>query len=186
MKEAETHLKFEEKLKQKANGRGERGVECLWNFLKESLLDVPDEVCGRTKGPPRHRNSWWWNDEVGKVVDKKRKLYKVWKKSNKEEDRVSYCSAKCKAKRAVYIAQSNEQKLFGEILDSEEKKGMVHRVVKQIVRKNRDVVGAGCIKGSNGRVLTNEEEAKERWRAYFEKLLNEEFEWDKDGLEKVD
>jgi hypothetical protein len=113
-------------------------------------------------------------------------LYKVWKKSKNEEDRVSYCSAKRKAKRAVYIAQSNEQKLFVEMLDSEEKKGMVHRVVKQIVRKNRDVVGVGCIKGSDGKVLTNEGQVKERWRAYFEKLLNEEFEWDKDGLEKVD
>ena len=113
-------------------------------------------------------------------------LLEVYVESKKEEDRVSNCSAKRKAKRAVYIAQLNEQKLFGEMLDSEEKKGMVHRVVKQIVRKNRDVVGAGCIKGSDGRVLMNEEEVKEKWKAYFEKLLNEEFEWDKDGLEKVD
>jgi hypothetical protein len=101
LEEAETHLKFGEKNKLKADGRGEGGVECLWNFLKESLLDVADEVCGHTKGPPRHRKSWWWNDEVGKVVDEKRKLYKVWKKSKNEEDRVSYCSAKRKAKRAV-------------------------------------------------------------------------------------
>lgn len=186
LKDAEPQLKFEEKMKLKADVRGEEGVESLWTFLKESLLDVADEVCGRTKGPPRHRKSWWWNDEVGKVVDEKRKLYKVWKKSKKEEDRVLYCSAKRMAKRAVYIAQSNEQKLFGEMLDSEEKKGTVHRVVKQIVRKNRDVVGAGCIKGSDGKVLTNEVEVKERWRAYFEELLNEEFEWDEDGLDKVD
>ena len=135
---------------------------------------MAEEVCGRTKGPPRHSESWWWNDDVGKVVDEKRKLYKAWKKSNKE-DRILYCSAKRNAKRAVYKAQSDEQKVFGEILDSE-KKGMVHRVVKQIARKNRDVVGAGCVKGSDGKVLTDEAEVKERWKSYFEKLLNEEFE----------
>jgi hypothetical protein len=82
--------------------------------------------------------------------------------------------------------KSNEQKLFGKMLDSEEKKGMVHRVVKQIVLKNRDVVGAGCIKVSDGKVLMNEVEVKEMWRAYIEILLNEEFEWDKESLEKID
>ena len=57
--------------------------------------------------------------------------------------------------------------------------------MRQIARKNRDVVGAGCVKGSNGKVLTDEAEVKERWKSYFEKLLNEEFEWDKDGLGMV-
>jgi hypothetical protein len=59
-----------------------------------------------------------------------------------------YCSAKRIAKIAVYLAKSAEHKVFGEMLGSEEKKGTVHRVVKQIIGKNRDVVGAGCIKGS--------------------------------------
>lgn len=93
-----------------------------------------------------------------------------------------YCSAKRKARRAVYVAQSEEQKVFGKMLDSEEKKGTVHRVVKHIIGKNRDVVGASCVKGSDGKILTDEAEVKERWKGYFEKLLNEEFEWDKDGL----
>jgi hypothetical protein len=62
----------------------------------------------------------------------------------------------------------------------------VHRVVKQIIGKNRDVVGAGCIKGSDGKVLTNAVEVKERWKAYFENLLNGEFEWDKNSLIMVD
>jgi len=96
-----------------------------------------------------------------------------------------YCSAKRKAKKAVYIAQSDEQKVFGEKLDSEEKKGTVNRLVRQIIGKNRDVVGTGCIKGSDGKLLTAENDVKERWKDYFEKLLNEEFEWDKDGLPMV-
>ena len=170
----------------KAGLRGDGDVESTWKMLKESLVEVADEVCGRTKGHPRHRESWWWNVEVGKVIDEKRKLYKIWKKSKQEEDRILYCSAKRKAKRAVYIAQSEEQKVFGEMLDSEEKKGTVHRVVKQIIGKNRDVVGAGCVKGSDGEILTDEVEVKERWKGYFEELLNEEFEWDKNGLSLVD
>ena len=83
-----------------------------------------------------------------------------------------YCLAKRKSKQAVYKAQSNEQKLLGEMLDAEDKRNGVFRVVKQMVRKNRDVVGEGCIKGLDGKILTNEVEVKARWMAHFEKLLH--------------
>jgi hypothetical protein len=39
----------------------EGDVENLLMKLKERPLEVADEVCGRTKGPPRHRGSWRWN-----------------------------------------------------------------------------------------------------------------------------
>jgi hypothetical protein len=185
LKDEELRRDFQEKIQVKADLRGDGDVESMWKLLKDSLLEVADEVCGRTKGHPRHRESWWWNEEVGKVIDAKRKLYKIWKKTKKEEDRILYCSAKRKAKRAVYIAQADEQKVFGEMLDSEEKKGTVSRLVKQIIGKNRDVIGAGCVKGSDGKLLTAEDDVKKRWKDYFEKLLNEEFEWDKDGLPMV-
>ena len=45
--------------------------------LKERLLEVADEVCGRTKGPSRHKESCWWNEEVAKVIDEKRRLFKM-------------------------------------------------------------------------------------------------------------
>jgi hypothetical protein len=70
-------------------------------FLQMSILEGAEKVCGRTKGPPRHNESWWWNDDVGKVVDEKRKVYKAWKKSNKEEDKILFCVAERNAKSAV-------------------------------------------------------------------------------------
>jgi hypothetical protein len=63
-------------------------MESLWKNPKESLLEVADEVCGKTKGPPGHRESWWWNEEVRKAVEEKRNYYKIWKESKKEEDRL--------------------------------------------------------------------------------------------------
>ena len=76
--------------------------------------------------------------------------------------------------------------MFGGILDSEFEQRAVFRVVKQMVGKNRDMVRAGCVKGSDGKLVTSEAEVKDRWKAYFDKLLNEEFEWNKDGLTAVD
>ena len=55
-----------------------------------------------------------------------------------------------------------------------------------MVGKNRDIVGAGCVKGAAGKLVTGEAEMKDRWKIYFDKLLNEEFEWNKDSLTAVD
>ena len=73
------------------------------------------------------------------------------------------------ARKAVYVAQSDEQKVFGGMLDSEFERRTVFRVVKQMVGKNRDIVGAGCVKGSDRKLVTGEAEVKDRWKAYFVK-----------------
>jgi hypothetical protein len=52
-----------------------------------------------------------------------------------------------------------------------------------LVKKNADVVGSGCIKDEAGKIVVEEGELKETWRKYFERLLNEEFDWDRDALE---
>ena len=75
--------------------------------------------------------------------------------------------AKRKAKQAVHKALSDEEKLLGEMLDAEDKRNGVFRVVKQMVRKNRDVVGEGCVKGLDGKILTNEVDIKTRFLAVF-------------------
>ena len=45
------------------------------------MTSTADEVCGRTKGRSKHKETWWWNEEVGKAVDEKRRLYLVSEKS---------------------------------------------------------------------------------------------------------
>ena len=43
-----------------------------------------------TKGPRRHKETWWWNEEVAEAVrDKKIKCGK-WQKENTEEARMVY------------------------------------------------------------------------------------------------
>ena len=54
--------------------------------------------------------------------------------------------------------------------------------MKRLVKKNADVVGSGCIKDEAGKIVVEEGEHKETWRKYFERLLNEEFDWEA-GLE---
>ena len=79
-------------------------------------------------------------------------------------------------------AQEDERMKLVEKLEEADGKGNVFRVVKQMVTRNRDVVGDGCIKGEDGKVVFDPDGLKEVWRRHFEKLLNEEFNWDREGL----
>ena len=56
------------------------------------------------------------------------------------------------------------------------------RVVKQMVERNRDV-GDGCIKDENGNVVMEQKDIQEVWRKHFEKVSNEEFDWERDSLD---
>ena len=66
-----------------------------------AVVDVASEVCGYTKGKPRHFETRCWNKDVNVAVCRKRELYKIWKQSQNEEDRKKYYEAKKKdAKRS--------------------------------------------------------------------------------------
>ena len=75
-----------------------------------------------------------------------------------------------------------ERKKFGEMLEEEDRKGTVFRVSKQIVRKNEDVVGGGCVNVTDDKIVVEEKKLMKIWRKYYDKLSNEEFPWNKDGL----
>ena len=52
-----------------------------------------------------------------------------------------------------------------------------------MVRSNKDVVGSGSVKDREGNIAVDDSRIKQVWKEYFEKLLNEEFYWNKDLLE---
>lgn len=60
----------------------------------------------------------------------------------------------------------------------------VFRIAKHLVYRNRDVVGASCVKDSIGKIVV-EHRLTEIWRAHYGKISNEEFTWDKEGLKNV-
>lgn len=41
------------------------------------------------------------------------------------------------------------------------------------------------MKDKNGKMVVENTKIKELWRTYIERISNEEFEWNKDNLEKV-
>ena len=52
---------------------------------------------------------------------------------------------------------------------------LLFRVAKQIVQKNKDVVGGCCVKDKDGKLVIEECKINMVWKEYFDRLLNEEF-----------
>ena len=172
-------------------------VEKVWKDMKDCFLEEAVDVCGETRGIARQKEIWWWNEEVAALVKEKQRLFKLWKGPKKcrigcrcrktggqklcrrgrkagnegcnlETRRQDYNLAKTAAKRAIFNAKSED-------LEREDEKGNVFRVAKQMVRRNRDVVGASCVKGSDGKIEVEEDKLMEVWRAHYDGISNEEF-----------
>ena len=70
-----------------------------------------------------------------------------------EARRQDYNQARGEAKRAIFKAKNDERKRFCENLERENDKGNLFRVAKQLVNRNNDVVGANCMKDSDGKIV---------------------------------
>ena len=102
-----------------------------------------------------------------------------------ETRRQDYNQARGEAKRAIFKAKNDERKRFCEDLEREDEKGNLFRVAKQLVNRNRDVVGANCVKDRDGKIVMEEDRLMKVWRAHYDVLSNEEFTWDREGLTDV-
>src|SRR5207245_9757897 len=69
--------------------------------------------------------------------------------------------------------------------EAEDGKGNVFRVAKQMVGLNKDITASGCVRGIDGRTIVEEEGIMQRWKEYYEQLLNEEFDWNKDSIGSI-
>ena len=89
LKEVNVLQEFQKRVKDGAGSRRAEAtdVEGVWNELKTCLIDSAREACGESKGPPMHKETWWWNDECANVVEDKKKLFEVMKKSENGVDR---------------------------------------------------------------------------------------------------
>ena len=106
--------KFNKAVRGRYEARGMSGgnVETEWKEVKDCLLEVANDVCGKTKGLARHRDSWWWNEEVADVVKEKRRLYIAMKNSKDgadvlqaKRDALAYNIGKRKCNKVISMAK---------------------------------------------------------------------------------
>ena len=171
LRESELKEEFANGINSKCDGNED------WYDLKSKLLDVASEVCGYTKGKPRHFETWWWKKDVDVAVRRKRELFRIWRQSQNEEDRKKYCEAKQDAKRIVYMAMDQKAREAVEKVDSSRDGRELFRIVKQRAGEKSDVVGVICLKDESGAVKVSVDDRKKIWKEHMEKLMNVENEW---------
>ena len=100
---------------------------------------------------------------------------------------MEYKKWKKEVKRAVAKAKEAAWKEWYENLETKEGEEIIYKIVKARARKKKDITQKAAIKDKNGRVLIGEDETKERWKEYFEELLNVKNERGRlEGVNKVE
>ncbi|KAK3521647.1 hypothetical protein QTP70_014701, partial [Hemibagrus guttatus] len=117
-------------------------------------------------------------ETTAEVIREKAK--KKWDMDRTEENRQEYKELQRRVKREVSKAK---QKAYVELytkLDTREGEKDLYRLARQRDRDGKDVQQVRVIKDRDGRVLTSEESVQRRWKEYFEELMNEENEREKE------
>ena len=76
-------------------------------------------MCGMTKGPSRHKETWWWNRDVEKVVVKRKVCHKACQKSKSADDKHALDVAKKEVYTAVMTARESKLQEFTADFQSE-------------------------------------------------------------------
>jgi hypothetical protein len=87
-----------------------------------------------------------------------------------------YKVAKKTAKRAVSEGRGQMYDGLYQWLSTKKWEKDIYRMVKSRERKTSDIIQVKCIKDATERLLTKDEDIKNRWREYFDKLFNEDSE----------
>jgi len=120
--------------------------------MKGIMIETAQDISGMTKGPRRHKETWWWNEEVAEAVRDKKIKYGKWKKEYTEEARMEYKKSRQNAKRVLSSANEKKQKEWANDLNDSECQNEIFRMAKQMVKERQDITGLNCIKGASGKV----------------------------------
>uniref|UniRef100_A0A1B0CS40 Putative rna-directed dna polymerase from mobile element jockey-like diaphorina citri n=1 Tax=Lutzomyia longipalpis TaxID=7200 RepID=A0A1B0CS40_LUTLO len=147
-----------------------------WTAFETFTLKTAKEILGESKGPPQgNKETWWWNSDVQVEVADKKIKFKKWQSTKSDSDLAEYKKAKSNTKRKVALAMSEASQRLYENLHTEEGEARIYKLAKQRSRDSQDGLGARYIDDERGNIITDRDKINDRWKTYFEGLLNEEF-----------
>ena len=153
-----------------------------WATTAEVLRETAKKVLGVSSGKGKEdKETWWWNEEVQESIKKKRLAKRNWDRQRDEKSRQEYKKIRQQVKKDVAKAKEKVYEEMYEKLDTKEGEKELYRLARQRDRAGKDVLQVRAIKDADGNVLTTEESVLRRWREYFEQLMNEENEREREG-----
>ena len=148
-----------------------------WNKISSCIQSVAKDVLSKSRGgDPPCKDTSWWNEEVKAAIKIKRNSYRDLKK---DCDGVSFERYKLPKKEAKKAVQNAKAKVYKDVYEKLDTK---YRITRIRGRNTRDLYTVRCVKDENQKILGRDEEIKERWREYFDKLFNGSSTQDLDDL----
>ena len=89
-------------------------------------------------------------------------------------DHQAYKNEKKEAKRAVAKARGEAWREWYNNLETKQGEENIFRIARNRAKQKNDIVHTAMIRNDNQKVLTKEEDIKQRWQEYFKGLLNVE------------
>jgi len=140
--------------------------------IASCIKRIAKNVLGESRGSaPPYKDTSWWNEEVKVAIKIKRDSYRDLKKNCDGVSFERYKLAKKEAKKAVQNARAKVYKEVYEKFDTKEVEKDIYRFARIREGKTRDLRTVRCVKDEDQKVLVRDEEIKERWREYFDKLF---------------
>jgi len=166
---------FKERVIKEGPWHEEDDANNMWINMTSCIRKVASEELGVTRGGRREtKNTWWWNENVQKAVKEKKECFRRLHLDRSADNIEQYKAAKKTAKRAVSEARGQMYEGLYQRLGTKEGEKDIYKMVKSRERRIRDIIKVKCVKDETERLLVKDNEIKNRWREYFNKLFNED------------
>jgi hypothetical protein len=113
---------------------------------------------------------------VHKAIKEKKECFRRMHMDRSVDNVERYKMVKKTAKQPVSEARSRMYDGLYQRLGTKEGDKDIYRMAKKRERKTRDIIQVKCIKDETERLLTKDEDIKNWWREYFDKLFNKDSE----------
>ncbi|TWW69196.1 hypothetical protein D4764_18G0000020 [Takifugu flavidus] len=155
---------------------GEAGdIESEWTVFRASIVEAADRCCGRkVVGACRGGNArtHWWTPAVRDAVKLKKESYRALLACGTPEAADGYRRAKRSAATAVAEAKTRAWEEFGEAMENDFRTASKRfwTTIRRLRRGKQCTVNA--VYSGDGVLLTSTQDVVDRWKEYFEDLLN--------------
>ena len=169
LRDPETANTMRQVINNKILEAGNRG----WKTYKDVVSSAAADAIGFKKTyQGRKKTTPWWTEAVKSAVGEKMRLFRKWMKRRRPEDRLEYEVARNRAEKVKQEEKDRVWEKIGEDLrnDHSGTKKLLYSMTKNYRSTAKEQTGA--IKDQNGQLLVQPDDIANRWKEYFDGLLN--------------